>query len=526
MIGALPSTSTSPADKGKKEPDFTGRDRFSSNLLYSWGGYLVVFVAGFLSPRLIDQHLGQLELGIWDFSWSFVNYMKIAGLGIGSSINRFVANYRAAGDIARLNRTVSTVLCLQCGIATLVLLSAFIIAWIIPLFWNDRFVQYTTTAQWTIILLGASLAVSMIFDTSRGVLTGCHRWDVHNKIEAAANTMELVGMVLVLSLHGGIRSLGSVVLAVAVLAGVSRRVLVRRICPELQPRISLFRWSVALEMFRFGIKSLTFNAPMLILVQTVNIIIASHFGPASLAVFSRSMALVRHVEGFMSKFAFILAPTAGSLQGVGKEGELSAFFLEKTRYGVAFASPLLFFLMIDGDLVLSLWMGDRYVHGQVITILAMGYFLPTSQNSVREILKGLNAHGKVGLLSCGISFGCFLIGYLLLNVIGWTLDGAAIVLSISLAIGLGFTPAVYACRKLRVPYLRYLGHCILPPLICNVFFIACLLAGRKLFPDSAVMAGSVGGGTGMLLLIILYLWFLFPEKGRELCARFHRKRGL
>lgn len=509
-------------DKGK--PDLTGRDRIFSNLLHSWGGYLVVFVAGFLSPRLIDRNLGQMELGIWDFSWSFVNYMKLASLGIGSSINRYVAKYRAAGDTERLNRTVSTVVCLQSAIAALVILLSFIIAWSLPIFWSNRFLEYIATAQWTIVLLGATLAVNMGFDTSRGVITGCHRWDLHNRIESVANVLELIGMVAVLTLGGGLYSLGSVVLLVAVFAGLWRMFSVKSVCPELYVRPSLFHWSTGQEMIRFGLKSLAIRSPTLILVQTTNIIIAAHLGPSALAVFSRSLALVRHVEGFMSKFAHILAPTAGSLQGMGKDEELRRFFLKTTCYGVAFASPLLFFLIIDGDLVLSLWMGERYVHGQVLTILALGYFLPTAQNSVREILKGLNAHGKVGILSFFISGICFLIGYFFLNETGWTLDGAAIVLALSLFIGLGFVPTVYACRKLQVPYLRYLVHSVLPPLFCNIPFVACLLVGRKLFPANPIVAGGVGGAAGMLLLVILYLWLIFPEKGKMLCVRFRHKR--
>jgi O-antigen/teichoic acid export membrane protein len=507
----------------EKKQDVTGQKQFRSNLLYSWGGYLVVFIAGFLTPRLIDRNIGQVELGIWDFSWSFVSYMKLAMLGIGSSINRYVAKYRAAGDDEGLNRTVSTVVCLQGGIAATVLLLSFLLAWIVAVFFSDQFKEYTNIAQWTIILLGGSLAINMAFDTSRGVLTGYHRWDLHTTIAAVANALELIGMVTVLSLGGGLCSLGIVVICVALLSGLCRMYFVRRICPDLHVSPRLFHGNTAREMFRFGVKTLAIRSPLLILVQTTSIIIVSHLGPAALAVFARSLALVRHVEGFMSRFSFILAPTAGSLQGLDNEEQLRAFFLKTTRYGVAFAAPMFFFLIIDGDLIIRLWMGEQYVHGQTLIILSLGYFLPTAQNSVREILKGMNAHGKVGVLSFIICSCCFLAGFILLQKIGWSIDRAAIMLSVSL-VGLGFAPPIYACRKLKTSYQDYLYHSILPPFLCNSVFIAGLLAGRLFFPASPIIA--IGGGmtTGLLFLSFLYLRFIFLEEGRTLWKRFQKKR--
>jgi O-antigen/teichoic acid export membrane protein len=335
--------------------------------------------------------------------------------------------------------------------------------------------------------------------------------------------MELAGMVTILSIGGGLRSLGTVVLLVALLAGLWRMSSVPTLCPELHVSLSLFRWSTAKEMLRFGLKTLAIRSPLLILVQTTNLLIASHLGPASLAVFSRSLALVRHTEGFMSKFAFILAPTAGSLQGQGKEGEMRRFFLDTTRYGVAFASPMLFFLTIDGDLILRLWMGERYVHGPVLAILAIGYFLPISQNSVREILKGMNAHGKIGLFCFGLTGACFLSGYLIFRQTAWTLDSAAILLAISLGVGLGLPPPVYACIKLKTSVTHYLRHSLLPPLICNSVFIASLLAGRHLFPTSALIAIGTGGAVGVLLLTPLYLRFVFPLQGVKIWLKFKEK---
>lgn len=500
------------ATNKRPDEDLTGRARLFSNLLHSWGGYFIVFVAGFIIPRLIDRSVGQAGLGIWDFSWSFVNYMRLTMMGLGSSVNRYVARYRAVGDVDKLNQVVSTVMCLQIGVAIAVLIMSAIFAWLIPDFFQARLGDQAQTARWVVFLLGSSISVAMLFDTSRGVITGCHRWDLHNLINSGSQACELLGMLVVFWFGGGLIALSAVLLGVEILSNLIRLVVSRRLCPELLVKFAFFRKKTAKEMYRFGMKSFVNSIPQLILVQTTNMLIVGSLGPASLAVFARSMALVRHVETFINKFAYILAPAVGSLQGLQNDKELRRFFLTTTRYGVAFAIPLLLALIFYGDLILRIWMGARYSGSRVLAILALGYFLPTSQNSVREILTGLNRHGKVGLFGCVVSMVLFALGALLVDSLGWTLERAALLLSVSVAIGIGIAPGIYACKSLGIPYYQYLRNSFLSPVCCNLAFIACLLGMRKtLGDDNPITVLVVGGGISGFFLALLYLRFIFPK---------------
>jgi O-antigen/teichoic acid export membrane protein len=164
------SVPTGPILKHREKIDFSGRDRFTSNLNYSWGGYIVVIVAGFITSRLIDQPLGQSKLGICGFSWSFVNYLNLAMPGLGSSINRYVAKYRVPGDSERLDLSGSTVFYLQLVIAILVLLSAGFTPLLLLL---NCLGEHTATAQWT-VALWPLLPSIWFFDVFRGIPSGCH----------------------------------------------------------------------------------------------------------------------------------------------------------------------------------------------------------------------------------------------------------------------------------------------------------------------------------------------------------------
>ena len=100
-----------------KHKDMTGRSRMARNLIGRWLGQIVVVVTGFVIPRLIDDNLGAVALGIWDFGWSTVSYFRYMGFGLAAGLNRFVALYNAKGDVTNLRRCVSSTVFLQMFIA-------------------------------------------------------------------------------------------------------------------------------------------------------------------------------------------------------------------------------------------------------------------------------------------------------------------------------------------------------------------------------------------------------------------------
>ena len=81
------------------EADLSGRNRLFRNVLSSWAGHLVFIISGFIMPRMIDTHAGQSGLGVWDFGWSLVSYFGFVQAGICSSVNRYMAKYRAVNDV-------------------------------------------------------------------------------------------------------------------------------------------------------------------------------------------------------------------------------------------------------------------------------------------------------------------------------------------------------------------------------------------------------------------------------------------
>lgn len=502
------------ADKKKHEQaveDLSGKERVIANVITSWGSHLVLIIIGFILPRMINDNLGQVALGIWDLSWSFVNYLSLAGFGIGSSVNRYVAKYRSIGNNEALNRTMSSVVFIQLVTCVIVVLSTAILVWLLPGLVGEKDSVDIRMVSWVVGLLGLSLAAQLAFDPSRGVLTGMHRWDLYNGLNAVTQILSAILMIVVLILGGDLIGLAAVYLSVTLMMEFIRTIIAKKLCKELSLRTDLVNRKDIKKMFRYGVKTFIASSPSTIVIQTLNIIIASTLGPAALSVFARPLALVRHVEVFLNKFSFVLTPMVGSISARGKSEELKEFLIESTKYSVSFTLPILLFLAMLGDLVLHLWMGNDYARLDIILALSVGLFLKISQAPALRILMGMNAHGKLALLNLYLTVGMFAFALVFFNLYGWDLLNIAISLGIIFSVTSGIITPLYACRAVNINLVQYFLRSFTKPLLCNAVVVPWLVLMRQLDQVSIASNLLIALSGEMVILFIIYWIFLVPK---------------
>ncbi len=505
---------SSESEKTGKTEDLTGKDRIVSNVLTGWLTYLIFLVSGFIMPRLIDDYEGQVALGIWDFSWTFINYLSMSGMGLSSALNRYVPRYRTTGELDKLGQTVSTVILLQILIALFVISITIILFYIIPVYFSDRLGDQTSVASWVVFFLGASLAVEMLFDSSRGVIAGYHRWDIVNGLNSLSRLSSIVGMIIALLMDGGLISLGAVYFAVTCIFMLARYFISKKLCSDVKVVFSSAKMAIAKEMLFFGGKTVIVVLPRIFLLQTINVLIAASLGPAALAIFTRPIVLVKYVGTLISRFSFVLTPTAGALQASGDEQGLREFVLETTRIGVSITLPLLILIAAFGDVIIGVWMGDDYINHMVIILLALGTFLPYSQASVVRILIGMNMHGRLGLISFAAIILVAVPGYFYISETGWTLVKAANLFVFSEVIGAGLVLPVYACRLLKIPLSKYLKRAFMAPVLAGCVFLAVIMVNRALLDDRLILAFFSGSISGGVVLAFIY-WKILLTTGQQ-----------
>lgn len=499
-------------------PDLSGRDRFAWNVFVSWASYGVFIISGFILPRFIDRHVGQSALGVWDFAWSIISYFGLAQVGMGSTVNRYVAQYRSQGDVAGMNAAVSSVAFVLYGVALLVVALTLAAAWAVPRFLANELAGYAGDAQWVVLLLGLSLAFQQATDVYNGILTGCHRWDLHNAIHSGFHALQVIAMIVVLTLGGGLKSMAAVTLISMVASQMTRVVLCRRVCPELLIAWQFVTRDATRQMAVFGGKTFVPRLGELTMEQATSILIVPALGPAALAIFSRPKGLIRHVSTLVGKFSCILTPTAGSLHAAGDSKELARLLTRCTMFGAYMALPMVLLLVILGGPILQVWMGEHYArHNEgalILAIMAVGNLMTISQLPVISILQGMNAHGRPGLsklVASGASVG---LAFVMLIVLDMGLLGAAIAVTLPLAIADGLYVPWHACRELGLSFAKYLYEAWRGPIIAAVPFSAALLIGRMLMPSVTLLWLAVCAAPAGLVLTLTYWMFVLPVSAK------------
>lgn len=485
------------------DKDQSGREQLGRNILTSWISQFVFIVFGFIMPRAIDESIGQVSLGIWDFGWAIVSYLNLAMIGIGSSVNRHVARYRASRDFQSLSSTISSVTAVQVAIASAVFAIVCIISMMIPSMMTDQLGDKVGTAATVVFYLGASLSVQMAFDAFRGVMTGCHRWTTHNALNAGSYTISATGMLITLMNGGGLEGMAIVYLVVTIATELLRVRIARAVCPEIRYDWRLVNKSDILKMVRFGLKAVLLYLPRMVILQTVNLFVIANLGAAILAILARPVALVAQIATLINKFAFVLTPTAGALQSSGKDAELKEFALTAMRAGWIFTVLATTFLLVLGDRVVDLWMGPGYANLEIIVVLAAGSILPSSQRPLITIMIGMNEHGRItkySLALSGITIAC---GLAIVAQFSWSLTSAAWLIAATGTLGVGLVALIVGCDVLHVSVSEYLKTILRDPLILFVVSSSALLVVRFFGPQTALASVVVGVLTHCLVSGIL-----------------------
>lgn len=514
---------TEPAkQEAKPQQDLTGRKDLVSNVLFSWGSHLVFIVAGFIMPRMIDQQLGQDLLGVWDFAWSLVGYFSLVQMGINSSVNRYVAKYRAADDVASVNCVVSSTFCLLGGAGGIVAVMAWILSSLLPQLFGPRLGENVAQAQSVVFFLGVSIACEIASSAFSGVLTGCHHWALHNALKSGWYAVTVAGMMVVLSLGQTLSTLAVLYCVGQALMGLSRMLFAYRVCAGLQVRPSLVRRSTIRNVFAYGAKTLIPTVSDLLLNQTTAILIVSYVGPAALALFARPKSLIRHVNTLISKMAFVLTPTASSLQSSGDVAEIGRLLLKSARYSCYMALPIVVTLIIFGGPIMGLWMGPNYADGFLPAIMAAGYLVMMVNCPLMGILAGLNAHGRAGVAQFVGSVCSVGLAVLALKYTHWGLIGVALAVTLPLtAINTLYLPRLI-CRRIGLKLSQFYLSVLLEPMLHVLPFAACLVFARVLCPHRPLSGLGWGGGFGAVILGIIYWHRVLPTKVTSHCERFFR----
>lgn len=500
-----------------------GRRSMMLNVLTNWVWYGLVVISGFLIPRLIDQKLGAVQLGVWDLCWSLASFVGLLSLGITSAVGRYVARLRAGGDWSALNEVMNSSLLLLSGGFLLAVALVVAVDWIALLTPPADRERLGGAGRTLALLLVGAAALQLPAGVYNAVITGWERFDQLNLIRATRDVAGMLLMMAALYAGYGLLTMGWINLVLEVLASIAKWWAARRLCPQMRHALHFCRSQTMRELTSFGGKTVIQEFARTGPQQAANLVISRVLGPEALAVFARQRNLVMHAYRFTKQYAQVFVPRSAALQARADDEEMRALLIAGSRGGFFVALPMLLTFAIAGGDLLELWMGPAYRQQAVLAVLAVGHILALGQQSVLSMLMGMGRHGWAAAAEALFAIGGIIVLVIWTGWLGGGLLAAAIVISAVMTLTGGLIIPWYACRLLHLGFATYLRQSIVRPLLCVLPF-AAVLAGIQVAPihdyKLRLLLSVVIGG---IVLAVTYAVFALPPAARQ---RLLRKFGI
>ena len=446
-----------------------------------------------LTPFMV-HHLGDRDYGLWVTVFSLTSYFGLFDQGIRPSLVRYVSRDHAVGDHEGLARTINSAVVLYTLVGALTMAAAAIAAAN-----AHALLRVDTTllpvAPTLLLLLGATLAIGFPLGVFGAVLSGLQRYDVANGIGIVVGVLRLVAFTLVLHLGGGLVALAWTQLVVNLFGHGWSWVAARRLLPGVRLGGEWVRREAIRRIAQYGGWALIGALASNIAFQTDSLVITACLGAALATPFAMCAGLVEASRSLVYGAAWVLAPTASEMDTLGEGDKLRAMYVAGSKYAVLLAWPVLIGMIVFGSNLLTTWVGARYASASLLlTILAVPTMVALPQAIASSVLFGVSRHRGVVLLS--LTAALLNLGLSILwarspgpmrALFGTTVSpglvGVAMGTAVPQACVSGMGIAVFACRALGEPLLRYAWQGLLQPGLVTLAFLGpALLVQRAWHP--------------------------------------------
>ena len=366
------------------------------SIFSNWLGLLVLAGSTALLTPIMIHHLGTVDYGVWVLVGSVLDYYGLLDLGMRSAMFRYVALFRGASAREEVDRTFSSALFLVIATGVFICILSIGVAVVVPRVWSlhDR---SPAALGWVLLLLGISVGITFPTRMLATYISAHQRWDLYNAAGIVNMLIRATAILAVLKLGYGILAV-AIVTALAALLSLGQHILfVITADPLVHARIHLVSMRRIRELFAFSMRSLLVQIGDSLRFYSSSAVIASVLNVALITPFS---VATRLIECFKSVVIAAGGPVLGAmteLDGACQQERLRQMLLRSTRFLALLSVLGGVLLLVDGRLLLRIWVGEEMVSAYpVLAILTIGYLVNLAQHPSLLIIIAKGQHGPLG----------------------------------------------------------------------------------------------------------------------------------
>ena len=328
-------------------------------------------IVALLLPPLLVRHMSATDYGIWVLVLQCCSYVAYLDFGLQTAVGRYFAYATEKHDFEQRNAIFTTafVALLVAALVSVILLPAVIVS--IRAIFPSVPSEKIPVMQWSLLILGLSLALGLPASAWSGIFVGLQRYDIPALAIGGGRLLSALGVVIAVLLGRSIVTMATVTALANLVSYAVQYVAMRHIAPDVDFHVSLVRRSTARELmsYCFGLTVISFS---MLFITGLDLILVGRFQFSALIPYSVSASLVVFLAGGISAILNVIMPHAAVLHARHDSRQLGRLVLICTQATVVFLVFIGLPLLIYAAPILSLWIGRQFVStGQPILVILL-----------------------------------------------------------------------------------------------------------------------------------------------------------
>lgn len=369
------------------------KNQLKSGVLISYATILVSNIIPMVYTPIMLRILGQAEYGVYGIAQSISNYLYLLNMGLGGTIIRYLAKYRASGEHDKEERVAGMFFEIYCVLSFIIVIAGTIIAANIHHYDNALTPEELEILQKLVVLNTINTAVFMPFNVMGSILVA-HEEYIVNKGVALVTTI-LTPFLNLAFLYAGFGSIGlPIVTIITNIIGycVYTPYAIKKI--GIRPRFGKPDGPLLKEIFQFTILVFVIRLVDTLYWSTDRLIIGWALGSVATAVYNIGAVFNGHVANFSNAISSVLVPKLTNMEVKNAPAsEFTKIFIRIGRLQYIVVSFIVSAFVAFGRQFIGLWAGPGYEEAYWVAIFTM---LPATialiQNTGTNILYAKNKH--------------------------------------------------------------------------------------------------------------------------------------
>jgi O-antigen/teichoic acid export membrane protein len=336
------------------------KKHFWRNAATNYLSTIVRMATGLILFRIQLQHLTPEQFGYFSLLWSLFGFAILLDFGLGFSVQKIVAQKSTTGDIAAINRLVSTIFWCFAGLAAGLLILFTIIepsflVWIKvapasrPVFGTAYFVFF------------AGLAFNFPLALFPEMLRGLHRLDVVNWTLICSQLVNLGLMIWALFAHWAFPLFVFISVSTTAAPNLTAWFLAKRYLPGLSLSIRNFHVAEVRGILSFSLVAYLITFTNLIMLRADQGVISVTLGVAFVTIYQVGYKAADTFGLFSKQLQEAISPAAAYLGGKNDHDGICDLLFQSSRFTILLTTPVYALCAVYLEPVIKILSGLKHV---------------------------------------------------------------------------------------------------------------------------------------------------------------------